>query len=147
VTVIVFFTVGLYDVELFVDFGIPMSSSTPGGSEIGVRPSFDGRGDEVENWRGVDACHAGTRNAGSVIFDDDGTAWRNACLPVGASIVVIRLGETNLMSPIGTSWMHARTIGDFLKFAKSASDARISLVEATTSIRFDWDRVGTAIKV
>lgn len=44
-----------------------MIKSTPGGIDIGVRPSFEGLFDVFENWRrGAAVWKAGTRKAGSV---------------------------------------------------------------------------------
>ena len=44
-----------------------MVSSTPGGIDIGVRPSLEGRFGVLENWRrGAAVWKAGTRKAGRV---------------------------------------------------------------------------------
>lgn len=74
---------------LFV-VGSPTCSSTPGGIEMGMRPSLDCRSLVVENCRcREDDCHAGTRNPGSVTAGDDDAAWPNALLQLGAILVTI----------------------------------------------------------
>ena len=72
-----------------------MVSSTPGGIDIGVRPSLDGLEVDAENWRraaGVAAgaellWKAGTRKEGSVITDGGDIALAFA----GVSIIVVLL--------------------------------------------------------
>lgn len=71
-TVKVLFGVCLYVVKSCLTHGSPMVSSTPGGIEIGVRPSLDGRAADAENCRrpcAAGATSAGTRNEGSVMTD------------------------------------------------------------------------------
>lgn len=76
-------------------YGSPIVSSTPGGIEIGVRPSLDGRAVDAENGlrevvEGALAS-AGTRKEGSVTIGDDdeaGLAQRAATRDLlGASMV------------------------------------------------------------
>ena len=70
----------------------PMTTSTPGGTEIGVRPSFEGRGTVVEKFRGaVIDCHAGTKKPGRLTAADGDVkiAWRNAFALDGAKIAAI----------------------------------------------------------
>lgn len=60
-------------------YGSPMVSSTPGGMEIGVRPSFDGLEVDAENCRraagaGAQFWNAGTRKEGSVTTDEGAMA-------------------------------------------------------------------------
>lgn len=91
-TVIVFFTVVLYEVMDFRVTESPMTTSTPGGTEIGVRPSFEGRGTVVEKFRGaVIDCHAGTKKPGRLTAADGDVeiAWRNAFALDGAKIAAI----------------------------------------------------------
>lgn len=72
-----------------------MVSSTPGGIDIGVRPSLDGLEVDAENWRraagvavGAELLwKAGTRKEGSVITDEGDIALALA----GASIIVVWL--------------------------------------------------------
>ncbi len=91
-TVIVLTTLGLYEVMLLIIFGSPSVSSTPGGTERGVRPSLEGRGPVVENCRAavvaaVD-CHAGIRKLGNEAAGDDATriARPSAAFFVGINI-------------------------------------------------------------
>ncbi|KAK1244650.1 hypothetical protein MKX07_003449 [Trichoderma sp. CBMAI-0711] len=58
VTVIVFLTTGLYEVALRTALGSPMTTSTPGGTDSGVRPSFDRAAGVVENGLDDDDCVA-----------------------------------------------------------------------------------------
>lgn len=77
---------------LFVVTASPMTTSTPGGTEMGVRPSFDGRGTVVENVRGAFSdCHAGTKKPGRLTeaADDVEIAWLNAFALTEASIAAI----------------------------------------------------------
>jgi hypothetical protein len=86
VTVTVLFAITLQFVGSFFTMGSPIISSTPGGIEMGVRPSLDGRHVVEENVRRV--WRAGTRNEGSV--EDEGaeaTAFSKALLLHGANIV------------------------------------------------------------
>lgn len=64
-----------------------MVSSTPGGIEIGVRPSFEGLEVDAENWRraagaGAQFWNAGTRKEGKVTTDEGA----KALAVLGASI-------------------------------------------------------------
>lgn len=94
---IVFTTLGLYEVMLLIIFGLPSVSSTPGGTERRVRPSLDGRGPVVENCRAavvaaVD-CHAGIRKLGSEAAGDDATriARPSAAFFVGINIAAVEI--------------------------------------------------------
>lgn len=88
-TVIVLLTVGLYEVATLVVFRSPMDNSTPGGIEIGVRPSFEGRFVVVENCLCANVCHAGTRNPGNATGEDVRKAWPNAFPLVGTNFEAI----------------------------------------------------------
>jgi hypothetical protein len=90
-TVIVFLTVGLYDVAALEVFRSLKDSSTPGGIVIGVRPSFDGRFVVVENCRCANVCHAGTRNPGSATDEGARKAWPNALPLVGTNFEAIEI--------------------------------------------------------
>lgn len=74
VTVIVFLTTGLYDVALRTALGSPMTTSTPGGTLSGVRPSFDRAACVVENGRCRVAEGEERRNRPA----DEDAAGRNA---------------------------------------------------------------------
>jgi hypothetical protein len=70
-----------------------MVSSTPGGIEIGVRPSFEGLGVDAENCRraagaGAQFWKAGTRKEGNVTTDEGA----KALALLGASIGVMATG-------------------------------------------------------
>lgn len=69
-------------------YGSPTVTSTPGGTEIGVRPSLDCCDVDAENGRraGVAGAlaSAGTRKEGSVIIDEEQMA---ALVLLGASMV------------------------------------------------------------
>lgn len=74
-------------------YGSPMVNSTPGGMEIGVRPSLERCAADAEKGRLADgallAASAGTRNDGRVAV---GEAHRAAALArLGASIVCVSL--------------------------------------------------------
>ena len=94
-TVIVLTTLGLYEVMLLIIFGSPSVNSTPGGTERGVRPSFEGRGPVVENCRVAVAaaldCHAGIKKLGSETAGDDATriAPPSAAFFVGINIAAV----------------------------------------------------------
>lgn len=66
-----------------------MASSTPGGIEIGVRPSLDGREVVAENGRraSAGAASAGTRKEGMVTTDDEGNIAAAALVLLGASML------------------------------------------------------------
>lgn len=74
-------------------YGSPMVSSTPGGIDIGVRPSLDGFDVDAENCRraagaaaaGAELWKAGTRKEGRVITDEGDSALAL----LGASIVAV----------------------------------------------------------
>jgi hypothetical protein len=93
VTVIFRLDVCRYDVISFFTNRSPIVSSTPGGTESGVRPSLEGRCVVAEKFRPADACvvwKAGTRKPGSVTVEAglEANARCRACRPVlGASIV------------------------------------------------------------
>ena len=93
VTVIVRLCVFRYDVMSFFINRSPIVSSTPGGTESGVLPSFEGRCVVAEKFRRADDCvvwKAGTRKPGSVTVEEglETSARCRACRPVlGASIV------------------------------------------------------------
>lgn len=70
-TVILLFTVGLYDVLDLNFFKSPIDNSTPGGMVIGVRPSFEGRFVVVENCLCANVGHAGTSNPGRAEPEDE----------------------------------------------------------------------------
>lgn len=70
-----------------------MSSSTPGGIESGVRPSFEVLFGVEENCRLDRGCRAGTRIAGTAVAGNEAVAFLNADPPLGASIVVVKPGE------------------------------------------------------
>ena len=77
--------------------GSLMISSTPGGIDIGVRPSFDWHPGVVENCRGLVAnvvCHAGTRNRGRDTACEENMAWRSALPLQGAIVAAIGFGLT-----------------------------------------------------
>lgn len=65
-----------------------MVISTPGGIDIGVRPSFEDALDVFENCRRGEAWNAGTRKQGSVIAVPE-IAFSRALLRLGASIVTV----------------------------------------------------------
>lgn len=73
-----------------------MVSSTPGGIEIGVRPSLDGRVVDAENCRRpcAGATSAGTRNEGSVMTDDGDRIVAAALVLLGASMFARKVGQT-----------------------------------------------------
>lgn len=68
-----------------------MLSSTPGGMEIGMRPSLDGLPVVAENWRAGVVWKAGTRNDGSDTTEGDSIALLRARPLLGANIVVVLL--------------------------------------------------------
>lgn len=79
VTVTVLLGVCLYVVKSLTMYGSPILSSTPGGMEIGVRPSFEGLAVDAENCRraagaGAQFWKAGTRKEGSVTTNEGATA-------------------------------------------------------------------------
>lgn len=79
VTVTVLLGVCLYVVKSFNMYGSPMVSSTPGGMEIGVRPSFECLEVDAENCRraagaGAQFWKAGTRKEGNVTTDEGAMA-------------------------------------------------------------------------
>lgn len=87
VTVTVLLGVCLYVVKSFTMYGSPIVSSTPGGIEIGVRPSFEGLEVDAENCRRAAGAaaqfwKAGTRKEGNVTMDEGAIALAL----VGASI-------------------------------------------------------------
>lgn len=80
-------------VKSFTMYGSPMVSSTPGGMEIGVRPSFDGLEVDAENCRraagaGAQFWKAGTRKEGNVTMDEGAMALAL----LGASIGEVATG-------------------------------------------------------
>lgn len=86
VTVTVLFGMTLQFVGSLLTFGSPIISSTPGGIEMGVRPSLDGLHVVEVNVRRV--WRAGTRNEGTVVAEgEDATAFSKALLLHGANIV------------------------------------------------------------
>lgn len=90
VTVNVLFGVCLYVVRSCLTHGSPIESSTPGGIEIGVRPSFDDRVAVAENCRRpccAGAASAGTRNEGNVMTEDGESIVAVALVLLGASIL------------------------------------------------------------
>lgn len=102
--VIFFLKIFLYDVRSFFALGSPINSSTPGGIEMGVRPSFEGRFEVVEKCRGTaNVCHAGTRNPGSVVADEAAMTFPNAVPRLGANMAAIDL---SLLSRAG--WVVCR---------------------------------------
>lgn len=89
VTVTVLLGICLYEVKSLCMYGSPMVSSTPGGIDMGVRPSLDGLDADAENCRraagaGAALWKAGTRKEGSDITDEG----EIALALLGASIVV-----------------------------------------------------------
>lgn len=73
----------------FLTVRSPNVISTPGGIDIGVRPSLEGLLDVLENWRrGDEAWKAGTRKPGSVTALPE-IAFSRTLLRPGASIVAI----------------------------------------------------------
>ncbi|KAF3072245.1 hypothetical protein CFAM422_005648 [Trichoderma lentiforme] len=97
-TVIVFLTTGLYDVADLNVFGSPIKTSTPGGIDSGVLPSFDPRACVVESDRRAEECHvleAAVEDAGR--RDESGhgeaaaahKAWLRALPRRGARIAAI----------------------------------------------------------
>ena len=90
VTVTVLLGVCLYVVKSFTMYGSPMVSSTPGGMEIGVRPSFDGLDVDAENCRraagaGAQFWKAGTRKEGNVTMDEGAMALALLGASIGES--------------------------------------------------------------
>ena len=101
-TVMVFLMVGFHDVASLIVLGSLIKTSTPGGTDSAVRPSLDGRFEVDENARrAVFACHAGTRNAGSVTVGALNSVWPNALPRLGAIIAAI---EVALRSHQGLGW-------------------------------------------
>lgn len=81
-------------VKSFRMYGSPMVSSTPGGMEIGVRPSFEGLEVDAENCRraagaGAQFWKAGTRKEGNVTTDEGAMTLAL----VGASIGMLATGS------------------------------------------------------
>lgn len=76
--------------------GSPTVTSTPGGIEIGVRPSLDGRPVDAENCRRpcAGATSAGTRNEGSVMTVEGEKSMAAALVLLGASMFAREDGET-----------------------------------------------------
>lgn len=70
-------------------FGSPISSSTPGGMEIGVRPSFDDLLIDVENGRRAEK--AGTRKPGSVVTNGEDAVAFSKALPLHEANMVAGL--------------------------------------------------------
>lgn len=74
-TVIVRLYVLRYEVTSFLTNKSPIATSTPGGTESGVRPSFDCRAVVAEKLRraaaGVCDWNAGTRKPGNVTVEGD----------------------------------------------------------------------------
>lgn len=91
-TVTVLFGILRYVVASLLILGSPIRSSTPGGIEIGVLPSLEGRFVVAEKDRVeavAPAWKAGTRKLGSVTGEEeDGMALANALLLLGANIVL-----------------------------------------------------------
>lgn len=86
VTVTVLFATVLQFVGSLFAFGSPMSSSTPGGIEMGVRPSLDGLVVVEEKVRRV--WRAGTRKLGRGAAEgEEATALSKALLLHGANIL------------------------------------------------------------
>jgi hypothetical protein len=112
----VFLNTFLYDVKSLFATGSPTESSTPGGIERGVRPSFEGRFEVVEKRAVVAAvgeavaCHAGTRKPGSVTGAEDeaATARPNAFPRLGANMAAIGVD----MAVVGVlqCWLAPRTM-------------------------------------
>jgi len=77
-----------YVVASLLTLGSPIRSSTPGGIEIGVLPSLDGRLVVAEKDRvAALAWKAGTRKLGRVTAEEDGMAFPRALFLLGANIV------------------------------------------------------------
>lgn len=88
VTVTVLLGILRYVVASLLTLGSPIRSSTPGGIEIGVLPSFDGRPVVAEKDRvAALAWKAGTRKLGRMTAEMDGMAFSKALLLLGANIV------------------------------------------------------------
>lgn len=87
VTVILFLIVGFHIVTSWIILGCPIDTSTPGGTESGVRPSFDDRFGVEEKGRRTRPCHAGSRNDGSVAADDPSAACLKCLAPVWGAII------------------------------------------------------------
>lgn len=79
-----------------------MVSSTPGGIEIGVRPSLDGRVVDAENCRRpcAGAASAGTRNEGSVMTADGERMVAAALVLLGASMFARENGVTRRLMAV-----------------------------------------------
>ena len=88
-TVTVLFGILRYVVASLLTLGSPIRSSTPGGTEIGVLPSLDGRLADAE--KGLVAWRAGTRKLGRMTAEDedeeDDMAFSRALTLLGANIV------------------------------------------------------------
>lgn len=101
-TVMVFLTVGLYEVVLLLVIASPIITSTSGGSEIGVRPNLECCVGVVEkHWRLLDCvCHAGIRNPGTIMaFDGAIEAAPRRLAPLAeANNVAIMCGLANCLS-------------------------------------------------
>lgn len=131
-TVIVFLTVGLYEVATLDVFKSLMDSSTPGGIEIGVRPSFEGRFVVVEKCRCADVCHAGNRNPGSATCGFMRSAWPNAFPLAGTNLEAIEICLCR-----GNGWEIAWTATDSLSalgagelFGRLVIPSRVPLVDS-----------------
>lgn len=77
-----------YVVGSFFAFGSPMVISTPGGIDIGIRPSFEALLVVLENCRRGEAWKAGTRKLGSVMAVPE-IDFSSTLLRLGASITVV----------------------------------------------------------
>jgi hypothetical protein len=98
VTVTVLLGVCLYVVKSLCMYGSPMVSSTPGGIEIGVRPSFEGLEVDTENWRraagaGAQFWKAGTRKEGKVTTDEGAKALALLGASIGNKATVFSSGR------------------------------------------------------
>lgn len=114
-TVIIFLTTGLYDVAVLSVLGSPTTTSTPGGIESGVLPSFDPRACVVEKCRRAEgnrpaaamADDAGT-SAGSEHGEAAADKARLSALPGrGARIAAIGFGEAG-PGPSAGGWRSNR---------------------------------------
>ncbi len=121
-----------YVVASTLTLGSLISKSTPGGIEMGIRPSFDCRCVEADSRRTGTDWKAGTRKDGSEVTEEESTALTKALPLLCASIVTLR-------KPLGGEAISIFTtqIQGVRVFVLSCSAAAISrsFTEPTTKLR------------
>lgn len=81
------FAILLYVVGSGLTIGSPIRNSTPGGIEMGSRPSFDGRAADAEKDLAPGDWNAGMRKDGNNVIEQGSMAFARALVLPGASMV------------------------------------------------------------